>query len=583
VVAVAKRFLVAVAWPYASGPRHLGHVAGFGVPSDVFARFQRMRGNEVLMVSGTDEHGTPITVRAEQEGKTPQEVVDYYNRSIADNLAALGCSYDLFTRTTTANHYAVTQDMFARLRQKGYVSTKKTMGTYSEEEKRFLPDRYVEGTCPHCGYTDARGDQCDNCGRQLDPSELINPRSRTAGTKLTFKETEHFFLDLPAFSDRLRDWISKQEHWRPNVRNFSLGLLDEGLQERSITRDIDWGIPIPNLPPHMEGKRIYVWFDAVIGYLSASVEWATMQGKPGLWKEWWQDPDVKHYYFMGKDNIIFHSIIWPAMLMGYGNLDLPYDIVASEFLTMEGKRFSTSRGLAVWLPDYFERYEADPLRYYLMINGPETADTDFSWAEFLRRNNDELVATWGNLAHRVLTFTYKNFGQVPDPGELTEVDRAILARAEAAFDSVGANLDACHFRAAITEVMSLAQAANQYQMSPWQTIKTDKNAAGRALYVALRVIDNLKTLFAPFLPHSSQKLHEYMGYDGYIAGPLEFRDITEANGKTHRVLTCNARAWVGKWAPSQLPAGHPLRKPDPLFKKLEPKIVDEELERMGAQ
>ena len=582
---MAKRILVAVAWPYASGPRHLGHVAGFGVPSDVFARYQRLKGNDVLMVSGTDEHGTPITVRAEKEGKTPQEVVDYYNRTITDNLATLGCSYDLFTRTTTANHYAVTQDMFARLRDNGYIFTGKMMGTYSESEKRFLPDRYVEGTCPHCGYKEARGDQCDNCGRQLDPTDLIDPHSRISGTKLTFKETEHYFLDLPAFSDRLRAWISRQEHWRPNVRNFSLGLLDEGLQPRAITRDIEWGIPIPDQPPSMEGKRIYVWFDAVIGYLSAAKEWCAIQGRPESWSEWWQDPDVKHYYFMGKDNIIFHTIIWPAMLMGYGNLNLPYDVVASEFLTMEGKRFSTSRGVAVWLPDYFSRYEADPLRYYLTINGPETADTDFSWAEFLRRNNDELVATWGNLAHRVLTFTYKNFGSVPDPGELDEADRAILAQAEAAFASVGAQLDAAHFRAAISEAMSLAQAANQYidRTAPWQTIKTDRAAAARALYVALRVIDNLKILLCPFLPHSSQRLHEYLGYDGYIAGPLEFKEVTEANGRTHRVLTCSPKTWIGRWQPSRLPLGQQLRQPEPLFKKLDPKIVDEEIARMGAQ
>jgi methionyl-tRNA synthetase len=582
---VSKRILVAVAWPYASGPRHLGHVAGFGVPSDVFARFQRLKGNDVLMVSGTDEHGTPITVRAEKENKTPQEVVDYYNQTIADNLAALGCSYDLFTRTTTANHYAVTQEMFSRLRDNGYIYLDKMMSSYSETENRFLPDRYVEGTCPYCGYKEARGDQCDNCGRQLDPVELIDPHSRVSGSRLTFKETEHYFLDLPAFSDRLRAWIEKQDHWRPNVRNFSLGLLDEGLHARAITRDIEWGVPIPDQPAGMEGKRIYVWFDAVIGYLSAAKEWCDIQGIPDSWKDWWQDAETKHYYFQGKDNIVFHAIIWAAMLMGYGGLNLPYDVVSSEFLTMEGKRFSTSRGVAVWLPDYFSRYEADPLRYYLMINGPETSDTDFSWAGFLRRNNDELVATWGNAAHRVLTFTYKNFGAVPDPGELTEADRALIAQSEAAFDTVGAHLDTCQFRAAITEVMSVAQSVNQYldQTAPWMTIKTDRQAAARALYVALRVIDNLKMMFCPFLPHSSQRLHEYLGYDGYIAGPLEFREVTEANGKTHRVLTCSPKTWIGHWEPGHLPAGQALRKPEPLFKKLDPKIVDEELARMSEQ
>jgi methionyl-tRNA synthetase len=585
VIAVPKKILVAVAWPYASGPRHLGHVAGFAVPSDVFARYQRLKGNDVLMVSGTDEHGTPITVRAEAEGKTPQEIVDYYNRNIADSLAALGCSYDLFTRTTTDNHISVTQDMFRRLRKNGFVLRQTMMGTYSEADRRFLPDRYVEGACPHCGYGEARGDQCDNCGRQLDPAELIEPRSRISGAKLVFKETEHFFLDLPAFAGRLRAWIEKQSHWRASVRNFSLGLINEGLQARAVTRDIDWGIPIPQAPASMEGKRIYVWFDAVIGYLSATKEWAALQGKPESWKEWWQDPDVQHYYVQGKDNIVFHAIIWPAMLLGYGGLTLPYNIVASEFLTMEGKRFSTSRGLAVWLPDYLSRYDADPLRYYLMINGPETADTDFSWAEFLRRNNDELVATWGNLAHRVLTFTHKNFGSVPEPGELAEADRALIAEAEAAFAAIGAELDEARFRSAITLAMALAQSANQYldQAAPWRTIKTDRPAAARSLYVALRVIDNLKTLLCPFLPHSSQRLHEYLGYDGYIAGPLEFREVSEKGGKTHRILTCQAKTWIGEWKASALPVGQPLRQPEPLFKKLEPGIVDDEIARMSAQ
>jgi len=560
-------------------------VAGFGVPSDVFARYQRLKGNQVLMVSGTDEHGTPITVRAEQEKKTPQALVDYYNREITDNLATLGCSYDLFTRTTTANHYAVTQDVFSRLLERGYIFKGTMKGTYSEADKRFLPDRYVEGTCPHCGYKEARGDQCDNCGRQLDPTELIEPRSRISGTRPVFRDTEHYFLDLPAFANRLRAWAEKQSHWRPNVRHFTLGLLDEGLQPRAVTRDIEWGIPVPTADPAFADKRIYVWFDAVIGYLSATKEWAIVQGEPDLWREWWQDANVRHYYFMGKDNIVFHTVIWPAMLMGYGDLNLPYDVVASEFLTMEGKRFSSSRGAAVWLPYFLSRYDPDPLRYYLMINGPETADTDFSWAEFLRRNNDELVATWGNLAHRVLTFTYKHFGQVPDPGELQERDKAILAQAEAAFASVGAQLDGAHFRAALTEIMALAQAANQYldHAAPWQAIKTDRQAAARSLYVALRVIDSLKILLCPFLPHSCQRLHEHLGYEGYIAGPLEFKDVTEQGGRTHRVLTCSPSSWVGRWEPSRLPVGQPLRQPQPLFKKLDESIVDEEVAHMEAQ
>jgi len=582
--------LVAVAWPYASGPRHLGHVAGFGVPSDVFARYQRLKGNYVLMVSGTDEHGTPTTIRAEKEGKTPREVADYYSRQIAENLRDLGCSYDLFTRTTTANHYAVVQDLFLRLLERGYIFRQVMVSTYCTNCKRFLPDRYVEGTCPHCGYDDARGDQCDHCGKQLDPADLLSPRCKICGHTPELRDTEHFFLDLPAFADRLRAWIEQQGHWRINVRNFSLGLLTEGLKPRPITRDLEWGVPIP-----LEGfddKRIYVWIDAVIGYLSASIEWARyIAGDPDAWKKWWEVPTARGYYFMGKDNITFHTVIWSSMLLGYSEgrapeppLNVPYDVVSSEFLTMEGKKFSSSRGMAIWVPDFLSRYDPDPLRYFLMINGPETQDTDFTWAEFVRRNNDELVATWGNLVHRMLTFTYKHFGAVPTPGPLSDEDKALLAAAAAKFDEAGALLDACRFRAAITSIMALAQQANQYldRQAPWITLKADRERTATTLYVALRVIDSLKVLLCPFLPHTGQRLHEYLGYDGTIAGPLFFREVTEADGRTHQVLTCDPATWVGRWAPSEMPAGQPLGKPEPLFTKLDEAVVEEELARMEA-
>jgi methionyl-tRNA synthetase len=598
------KILVAVAWPYASGSRHLGHVAGFGVPSDVFARYHRLKGNDVLMVSGTDEHGTPITVRAEKEGKTPQELVDFYSQEIGDNLQTLGCSYNLFTRTTTVNHYAVTQELFTGLYKNGYIFAKVMPAVYCENCQRFLPDRYVEGTCPHCGDSGARGDQCDSCGKQLDPVDLIEPRCKICGTLPVTRDTEHFFLDLPAFGDRLRAWVEKQDHWRSNVQKFTLGLLQESLQPRAITRDILWGIPIPDFLGEFPDKRIYVWFDAVIGYLSASMEWAKyLYGDADKWKEWWLNPQARHYYFMGKDNIVFHSVIWPSMLMGYNEgdrgtgcagadyvqgapqgvgLSLPYDVVSSEFLTMEGRKFSTSRNVAVWLPDFFARYDADPLRYFLMINGPESADSDFTWSEFLRRNNDELVATWGNLAHRVLSFTYKNFQAVPRPGALADVDQAMLTAAEAAFGTVGGHLEAARFKLAITEAMALAQKANQYLnvKAPWQTIKTDRQAAATTLYVALRVIDSLKILLCPFLPHTCQRLHEYLGYDGFIAGPLEFKTIDEGNGRTHRGLTCEPTTWVGKWEPSALQADQALRPPLALFKKLDDGIVAEELARM---
>jgi methionyl-tRNA synthetase len=581
--------LVAVAWPYANGPRHIGHVAGFGVPSDIFARFQRLRGNHVLMVSGTDEHGTPITLAADKEGLSPKQLADRYNQVIGDDLYNLGLSYDTFTRTTTANHYAVTQDLFKTLIGKGYITRKETLGAFSAATGRTLPDRYVEGTCPICGYKEARGDQCDNCGNQLDPIDLLNPRSKIDGQPPVFKETEHFFLDLPAFAEQLQQWITAQSHWRPNVRNFSLNFLQE-LKPRAITRDLEWGVPIP-LPEYAErdDKKIYVWFDAVIGYLSASIEWAANQGTPEAWRDWWQNPSARHYYFMGKDNIVFHTVIWPAMLLGYasggdygagvGDLGLPYNVVSSEFLTMEGKKFSSSRGIVIYVNDFLSRYDADALRYFLTIAGPENQDTDFTWAEFVRRNNDELVATWGNLVNRTLTNVYRNFGSVPQPGELSAQDTAIIEQVEGGFATLGELLDAARFKAGITEALRLAGLVNTYlsEQEPWKVIKQDRERAATILYTALRCVDSLKILFTPFLPFSSQRLHSYLGYEGDLAGPLRFDEITEANGASHRVLSGDYASWVGRWEAPNIPIGQALREPAPLFKKLDEKIVEEEL------
>ena len=589
----AERILVAVAWPYASGPRHIGHVAGFGVPSDIAARYHRLSGDAVLMVSGTDEHGTPIMVAADRERVKPRDLADRFNRVIREDLRNLGLSYDLFTRTTTRNHYRITQDLFRTLHEKGFVFERTTLGAFSATTGHTLPDRYIEGTCPICGYPEARGDQCDNCGNQLDPTDLIEPRSRVDGTRPEFRETEHFFLNLPAFKDRLAEWIGSQRDWRPNVRSFSLNLVDE-LKPRPITRDLDWGVPIP-LPGFAEraDKRIYVWFDAVIGYLSAAVEWARVQGTPDAWRDWWQNPEARHLYFMGKDNIVFHSVIWPSMLMGYGSggelgagrgeLELPDNIVASEFLTMEGRKFSSSRGVVVYVNDFLSRYDPDPLRYFLTIAGPETQDTDFTWSEFVRRNNDELVANWGNLVNRTLTNAYRNFGAVPEPGELTETDRAVLALVEAGFATVGERIRAAASKAALGEAMALATRVNQYvsDQAPWALIDTDRGRAATVVYTALRCVDDLKTLFAPFLPFSSQTVHELLGRDGYLAGPLEFRDVEEDDGSVHSVLTGDYGSWVGRWAPEELPVGQPLGEPRPLFRKLDPSVVDDELRRMG--
>jgi methionyl-tRNA synthetase len=586
-----RKILVAVAWPYANGPRHIGHVAGFGVPSDVFARYHRLRGNDVLMVSGTDEHGTPVMVAADREGVSPRELADRNNDIIREDLRRLGLAYDLFTRTTTENHHRVVRDVFRTLYEHGFIFEQTTVGAFSASTGQTLPDRYVEGTCPICGFPDARGDQCDNCGNQLDPEDLIEPRSKIDGEPPVFRETSHLFLDLPAFKERLTEWIGAQEHWRPNVKRFSLELVRE-LRPRAVTRDLDWGVRIPvEGYDERDDKRIYVWIDAVVGYLSAAVEWARNRGTPDAWRDWWQDPDARHYYFMGKDNIVFHSVIWPSQLLGYERggelgagqpLDLPYDIVSSEFLTMEGRQFSTSRNVVIHVGDFLERYDPDALRYFLTAAGPETQDTDFTWAEFVRRNNGELVANWGNLVNRTLTNAHRHFGAVPEPGELTEADEALLREVEGGFELVGAQIEQARFRAALAEAMRLASRVNQYvsDQAPWALVENDRDRAATVLYVALRAIDNLKIVFAPFLPFSSQRLHELLGFDTVIAGEVESREITQES-VPYTVLTGEYGAWDGRWEPSALPAGQKLREPQPLFKKLDPeRVVAEELDRM---
>ena len=548
------------------------------MPADVFARYHRLKGNDVLMVSGTDEHGTPVMVAADRSGVSPRELADRNNALIREDLRNLGISYDCFTRTTTCNHSWVTQDLFRTLYERGYLIEQTTLGAFSPTTGRTLPDRYIEGTCPICGYTEARGDQCDNCGNQLDPVDLIDPRSIIDGSTPEFRETKHLFLDLPAFAEQLEAWLSAREGWRPNVKNFSLGLVKD-LKPRAMTRDIDWGVPVPVEGYPEDTKRIYVWFDAVIGYLSASIEWAHNRGTPEAWREWWQNDAARHFYFMGKDNIVFHAVIWPAMLMGYGDdLHLPTNVVSSEFLTMEGRKASTSRNIAIWVHDFLSRYDPDPLRYYLTAAGPETQDSDFTWDEFVRRNNDELLANWGNLVNRTLVNAYRNFGEVPTPGELTDADRRVLDAVAAGFDEVGSLIDHVRFKAAIAEAMRISSLANQYvaDQAPWALVKTDRERAATVLYVALRCVDSLKTLFAPFLPFTSQVVHELLGHDGYLAGPLEIRWVDD-----HNVLTGDYESWAGEWKPSELEPGGALREPVPLFRKLPPETAADELARLG--
>jgi methionyl-tRNA synthetase len=594
----SRQILAAVAWPYANGPRHIGHVAGFGVPSDVFSRYHRLAGNQVLMVSGTDEHGTPILVQADQEGVTPRELADRYNRVIAEDLQRLGLSYDLFTRTTTRNHYAVVQEMFRTLHRNGYLIEQTTKGAISPSTGRTLPDRYIEGTCPICGYDGARGDQCDNCGNQLDADALINPRSRINGETPVFVETEHFFLDLPSLADALGSWLSKRTDWRPNVLKFSMNLLDD-LKPRAMTRDIDWGVPIP-LPGWEDNpnKRLYVWFDAVIGYLSASIEWARRSGDADAWRQWWCDPSAESYYFMGKDNVTFHSQIWPAELLGYdglgakggspgeyGELQLPTEVVSSEFLTMEGRKFSSSRSVVIYVRDFLDRYSADSLRYYLTAAGPESNDTDFTWSEFVRRNNDELVAAWGNLVNRSLSFTAKNLGSLPGAGELTDVDRALLSVTEGAFASVGADLERSRMRAALTETMRVVAEANKYlsEQAPWKLRESGPERMATILHVALQAVSDCTTLLAPFLPQSSQQIHELLGREGVLAPQPELREVDDLDGgPSYPVLTGEYDSAV-RWRRDPLNVGNPVDPPTPLFAKLDVSVVDEELARMAGE
>jgi methionyl-tRNA synthetase len=554
---LSERILVAVAWPYANGSLHLGHIAGAYLPADIFARYHRLKGNEVLMVSGSDQHGTPITLRAEQEKKSPQEIVSRYHKEFLESWQKFGISFDLFTTTGTPNHAQVAHDIFLKLLEKDYIYKDSVPQAYCPQCQRFLPDRYVEGTCPYCHSSQARGDQCDECGRTMNPSDLLDLRCRICSAAPRFEVSEHFFLRLSAFEDRLKSWVKEQTHWRQNVLNFTLGILDGGLKDRAITRDIDWGVTVPQ--PGFERKRIYVWFEAVIGYLSASKEWAKLHSDAAAWQPFWKG-DSKSFYFIGKDNIPFHTLIWPAMLMGYGGLNLPFDVPANEFLTIEGKRLSTSRNWAVWLPDYLKRYDPDPLRYLLSINMPETGDTDFSWREFLRRNNDELVATYGNLAHRVLTFAYRSFaGAIPAPGELDSQSQALLGKAQTALEDVDKLLSRCHFKEGIKTAMSLAQEANRYldDKAPWKAIKQDGQASATAIYVALSVLSALKTILYPFLPFSSTKLHSLLGFDGNL----------EAAG----------------WQLHPPVSGKKLPVPEPLFHKLDEDIVAEEISRLEGE
>jgi methionyl-tRNA synthetase len=595
------KVLSAVAWPYANGPRHIGHVAGFGVPSDVFSRYMRMAGHDVLMVSGTDEHGTPILIAADEAGLTPQELADQNHRLIAEDLAALGVSYDLYTRTTSRNHALVVQELFKGVFENGYFLEQTTYGAISPSTGRTLPDRYVEGTCPICGYDSARGDQCDNCGNQLDPSDLIDPRSKINGETPEFVESQHFFLDLPALAGALKKWLDEREAsgtWRPNVIRFSQNILQE-IRPRAMTRDIDWGIPVP-----LEGwidnpnKRFYVWFDAVIGYLSASIEWARRLGDEERWRDWWNDPDALSYYFMGKDNITFHAQIWPAELLAYsgkgdkggkpgeyGELNLPTEVVSSEFLTMEGKKFSSSQRVVIYVRDLLSRYQADAFRYFVAAAGPENQDADFTWAEFVRRTNDELVAGWGNLVNRTGTLIAKNFGEIPAAADLGVEDRAVLDAVGAAFDTVGDLIGRHRQRQAINEAMRAVADVNRYvtDSEPWKLKGDDeRERLATILHVMAQCVQDLNTILSPFLPFSANEVDKVLGGAGDVQPMPELREVDDLDGGPGYPILTGEYSGARRWQRLPVVPGTKVDMPTPVYTKLDPDVVDEELARLGG-
>lgn len=537
-----SKICISIAWPYANGAIHLGHLAGSLLPPDIFSRYNRLLGNEVLVVGGSDQHGTPITVSAEKCGMTPEAYADKFHEINKKAIEDMEIEYTLYNKTHCPTHFEVVQKIFLDLLDKGYIYTKESNQYYCPKCSRFLPDRYVEGVCPKCGAEKTRSDQCDKCGTTFETGDLLKPYCTLCGSTPEIRPTEHFFLKLSAFRERLQEFVDSKDYWRSNVKAFTKNWLDEGLSDRAITRDMSWGVPIPL--EGWEGKVIYVWFDAVIGYLSSSVEYSKIIGKPDFWKEYWQDPEVKHYYFIGKDNIPFHSIIWPAILMGVGGMDLPYDIPANEYLMIGGGKFSKSRGGAIDVPSVLQKYDADVIRYYLSAIMPDTHDSEFSWEDFQTKVNNELVASIGNYYHRCLSFTKKNFGCVPEQAvDTADVDKAIAD----ALSEYNACLSACDFKKALKAVTELSHFGNRYfdAMKPWALIKTDKDACGRVMNTNLRIVKALCIMMWPFTPKASEKVWQYLGYNG----------TPESAG-------------IGAVG-SPVEPGQELQEPVPVFKKVE--------------
>lgn len=536
--------LVAVAWPYASGSRHLGHLAGVYLPADIYARFQRLKGNDVLMVSGSDVHGTPITVRADAEGVAPSEIADRSHSEFCQQWDALGITFDLYTTTGTPNHTAATQEMFLSHLKKGFIYKKVSEQFYDPVAERFLPDRYINGVCPHCMYEEARGDQCENCGRPLDPIDLLKPRSKITGSEPVMRSTEHFYFRFSDLSEDVAEWLRTRKGWRPHVLNSSLGWTDEGLQDRAVTRDLDWGIELP-VDDLGEGKCIYVWYDAVIGYLSASKEWAAQNGDTDRWRHWWQNDNALHVYFLGKDNIPFHTLFWPAQLMAYGGLRLPDIVAGTQYVTFSGQKASASRGVGTTIGDGLKFFEPDALRYALASLMPEHADSDTSIGEIVRRINNELVATWGNLVNRVLALAQSVLGgvfpEVNAEAIIAEEDKSLLAAVDDALLVEADKIERVDLKAGLRTAMETATKVNAYlnATEPWKLKSSDPERAAAVVATAVQAVAGVWIAFSPYLPFSTEALER-------VFGP-----ITE-------------------WKRPELSPGLQLTKLPPLFSKVDP-------------
>ena len=554
-----EKILVTSALPYANGPLHLGHLAGAYIPADVYVRYQRLKGADVLFIGGSDEHGVPITIRADREGITPQAVVDRYHAAMQQTFERIGVKFDNYSRTSLPLHHRISQDFFLRLNEKGFVRDEEVRQYYCAECHRFLPDRYIEGECPHCHSLGARGDQCEACGRWLEPEQLLQPKCKICSATPELRVTKHWYFKLSAFQKQLEDWQATKPEWKNNVREFSSGWFKEGLTDRPITRDIDWGIPVPL--PNAEGKVLYVWFDAPIGYVSSSVEWAQKRGEPERWRDYWCDEKTKLVHFIGKDNIVFHAIVWPAVLMAYGEFILPSEIPANEFLNIEGQKISTSRNWAVWADDYLDVFPPDPLRYYLQANAPENKDADFTWKDFQARNNGDLADVLGNLINRCLSFVEKNFeNKVPAAGELTDAEKEVLHAVTSAVAAIGGLLEEFQVRRAVSELMDLARIGNKYfnDAAPWSAMKTDRARAATILNTAIQLQTALSLLMEPFLPDSAARLRNML-------------NVPEEQA---------ARRWH-EIADVRLVDGHPLGKREILFSKIEDAIIEEQIARLG--